>query len=544
MTVTAVPEAPGRVRGRGVAMGAAGLAVLLGALDTYVVVSVLEDIMRSTSIPINRIQLATPIITWYLLGYIAAMPLLGRLSDRFGRRLVLQASLALFIVGSVLTALAGTMEIAFRIPLTGLDVDVTALDQVLVGRVVQGVASGALLPVTLALAADLWSARRRAAVLGGVGAAQELGSVLGPVVGVGVVTLVHNHVSSVPSDDAWRVVFWINVPLALVAMLLLQITVPQREVTKQKVDVVGGLLLAVALGLSVTGLYNPEPDGEHILPPGGAWLLLGAAVAFVLFGAWERFARTRLIDTAGMRVRPFLAACAASVCAGAALMVTLVDVEIYARLVLQRDGVAAVLTLVRFLLALPVGAILGGFLATRFGDRIVSVVGLVVAAGGYLLIAQWPADVLSAQYWGFLPALDTSLAIAGFGLGVVIGPLSSAALRAVRLSQAGIASALLVVARMSGMLIGVAALTTFGFYRLNSIMDSMPRIAPMGEFMKTALAVARQTQEAYGRMFGEVFGVTAVICLVGAAFAVFVAGGQHESEQSPTADDEALVPSR
>lgn len=79
MTVTAAPTTPSRVRGRGVAMGAAGLAVLLGALDTYVVVSVLEDIMRSVEIPINRIQLATPIITWYLLGYIAAMPLLGRL---------------------------------------------------------------------------------------------------------------------------------------------------------------------------------------------------------------------------------------------------------------------------------------------------------------------------------------------------------------------------------------------------------------------------------------------------------------------------------
>ena len=544
MTVTAAPAAPGRVRGRGVAMGAAGLAVLLGALDTYVVVSVLEDIMRSVEIPINRIQLATPIITWYLLGYIAAMPLLGRLSDRFGRRLVLQASLALFIVGSVVTALAGTVEIAFHVPLTGLDLDVTALDQVLVGRVVQGVASGALLPVTLALAADLWSARRRAAVLGWVGAAQELGSVLGPVVGVGVVTLVHNHFSSVPRDDAWRVVFWINVPLALLAMVLLQLTVPKRAVSKQKVDVVGGLLLAVALGLSVIGLYNPEPDGEHILPPNGAWLLLGAAVAFVLFALWERFAQVKLIDTAGMRVTPFLAACAASVCAGAALMVTLVDIEIYARMVLQRDGVAAALTLVRFLLALPVGAILGGFLATRFGDRIVSVVGLVVAAGGYVLIANWPTDVLSAHYLGFLPALDTSLAIAGFGLGVVIGPLSSAALRAVPLSQAGIASALLVVARMSGMLIGVAALTTFGFYRLNSIMDSMPPIAPQGSFVETGLAVFRQTQEAYGRMFGEVFGVTAVICLVGAVIAVFVAGGRHESEQSPTEDDEALVPSR
>ncbi|WP_415847385.1 MFS transporter, partial [Tsukamurella strandjordii] len=125
---------PGPVRGRGVAIGAAGVAVLLGALDTYVVVSVLEDIMRSLEIPINRIQQATPIITCYLLGYIAAMPLLGRLSDKFGRRLVLQASLALFIVGSIITAMAETVPV------------------ILAGRIVQGVASGALLPVTLALA--------------------------------------------------------------------------------------------------------------------------------------------------------------------------------------------------------------------------------------------------------------------------------------------------------------------------------------------------------------------------------------------------------
>ncbi len=536
MTVPATHDTP--VRGRGVAIGAAGLAVLLGALDTYVVVSVLEDIMRSTEIPINRIQLATPIITWYLLGYIAAMPLLGRLSDRFGRRLVLQASLALFIVGSIVTALAGTVEVGlfgFR---------ATALDQVLAGRVIQGVASGALLPVTLALAADLWSARRRAAVLGWVGAAQELGSVLGPVVGVGVVTLVHDHVASVPRADAWRVVFWVNVPLALLAMLLLQITVPKRAVAPQKVDVVGGLLLAVALGLSVVGLYNPEPDGEHVLPPNGLWLLLGAAAAFVAFGLWERFARTKLIATAGMRVRPFLAASAASVCAGAALMVTLVDIEIYARLVLERDGLAAVLTLVRFLLALPVGAIVGGFIATRVGDRIVSVTGLVIAAGGYLLVAAWPTDVTAAHYLGFLPALDTSLVIAGLGLGLVIGPLSSAALHAVPLSQAGIASALLVVARMSGMLIGVAALTTFGFYRLNAIVASMPSITPQGDFRETVIAVARQTQEAYARMFGEVFAVTAVICLAGAAFALFVAGGREESAQSPAEAADALVPSR
>lgn len=517
---------PGPVRGRGVAIGAAGVAVLLGALDTYVVVSVLEDIMRSLEIPINRIQQATPIITCYLLGYIAAMPLLGRLSDKFGRRLVLQASLALFIVGSIITAMAETVPV------------------ILAGRIVQGVASGALLPVTLALAADLWAARRRAAVLGWVGAAQELGSVLGPVAGVGVVALMHDKFTSVPAADAWRVVFWVQVPLALFAMVLIQLSVPKRSALEpQRVDVVGGLLLAVALGLSVLGLYNPEPDGSSVLPPNGVWLLTGAAIAFVAFIVWEKYASTKLIDTAGMRVVPFLASCAASICAGAALMVTLVDVEIYARMVLEREGIDAVLTLVRFLIALPVGALIGGVLATRIGDRVVSVVGLLIAAGGYLLVENWPRDVLSAHYFGTLPVLDTSLAIAGLGLGLVIGPLSSAALRAVSLSQAGIASALLVVARMSGMLIGVAALTVFGLHRLTAIQSTMPTPSAQGGFAERIKAIAGQMQDAYAIMFGEVFGITAAICVVGAVFAAFVAGGSHESEEVPADDDEELVPS-
>lgn len=137
-------------RSRRIAIGAGSLAVLLGALDTYVVVTIMVDIMADIGIPVNKIQQVTPIITLYLLGYIAAMPLLGRLSDRVGRKLVLQLSLAAFAVGSVVTALAEDRPV------------------LMIGRVIQGVASGALLPVTLALAADLWSAKSRAGVLGGI----------------------------------------------------------------------------------------------------------------------------------------------------------------------------------------------------------------------------------------------------------------------------------------------------------------------------------------------------------------------------------------
>src|SRR6201999_4390510 len=229
--------------GRRIAISAGCLAVLLGALDTYVVVTIMRDIMRDVHIPINQLQRITWIVTMYLLGYIAAMPLLGRASDRFGRKLVLQVSLALFIVVSIVTALAGHWG-DFHL--------------LVAGRTIQGVASGALLPVTLALGADLWAQRNRACVLGGIGAAQELGSVLGPLYGIFIVFL----------TGRWQDVFWINVPLALAAMVMIHFSLPSRDRSgePEKIDIIGGLLLAITLGLAVIGLYNANPDGKHALP--------------------------------------------------------------------------------------------------------------------------------------------------------------------------------------------------------------------------------------------------------------------------------------
>ena len=316
--------------GRGVAISAGSLAVLLGALDTYVVVTIIRDIMGSVGIPVNQLQRITWIITMYLLGYIAAMPLLGRASDRFGRKFVLQSSLAMFIVGSVVTALSvklGTWNPEFGDYMVDPDPN-RAFHILIAGRTIQGIASGALLPVTLALGADLWAERNRAGVLGGIGAAQELGSVLGPLYGIFIVWLFHD----------WRDVFWINVPLTLIAMLMIQFSLPShdRSTKPEKIDLTGGLLLALTLGLAVIGLYNPAPDGKQVLPSYGLPLVIGAVVAAVVFVVWERFARTRLIEPTGVHFRPFLSALGSSVCAGAALMVTLVNVELFGQGVLGK----------------------------------------------------------------------------------------------------------------------------------------------------------------------------------------------------------------
>ncbi|UWP82261.1 MFS transporter [Dactylosporangium fulvum] len=476
---------------RRLAIGVGGAAVLLAALDAYVVVGVLTDILDALHIAVNRLERVTPVVTGFLLGYIAGMPLLGSLSDRFGRRPVIVACLLGFAAGSALTAASGD-----------------SIWLLASGRAVQGLAGGALLPVTLALAGDLWAEHRRATVLGAVGAAQELGSVLGPLYGVGIAAWL-----------GWRGIFWLNLPLVAIAIVLVWVALPGGSAGSRtaKTDLVGGTLLALVLGAAVVALYNPDPE-RSVLPPWGPWTLAGAAAGAVLFVLWELRARTKLLDLTDVRKGPFFATLGASFCAGAALMVTLVDVELVAQTLLGKSGVQATLVLTRFLVALPVGAVLGGWLVARLGERWVTVGGLVVAAAGYFMIA----DGLSSR------ALDVHLVIAGFGLGLVIAPLSGAVLRVTPGGQHGVASSAVVVARMMGMLIGVAGLTAWGLHRFHELTASLdfPLVfgKPADEQRRLMDAYAAALQDALRTEYREIFLITAVICLLGAAFGLLLGG--------------------
>jgi MFS family permease len=511
LTESSAPAAP--QRRRGVAIGVGGAAVLLAALDAYVVVTVLSNIGSDLGLVVNHLEEFTPIVTGYLLGYVAGMPLLGGISDVLGRRTVIQFCLGGFLVGSVITALAET------------------LPWIVAGRAIQGLAGGALLPVTMALAGDLWDQRRRPVILGTVGAAQELGSVLGPLYGAWLAA----------AFATWRGIFWVNVPLAALAIVAVQFALPGRRAESRangrRVDVVGGTLLAISLGLLVVGLYNPNPE-KSVLPSWGVPTIAAGGGVLLLFAIWETFARQRLVDLSGVAKAPFFATIGASLLAGAALMVTLVDIQIVAQGQLGLDSTGGALILTRFLIALPIGAVLGGVLAPRLGERWVAVAGFLIAGAGYWLIATWPIDPLSArhEFLGLnLPRLDTDLAVAGLGLGLVIAPLSSAVLRVIPAVQHGVASAAVVVARTMGMLIGLAALSAWGLHRFQVITADLKTPLPDPSMTDQEYASRMNIYEdkligALHQEFSEIFLITAVICVAGAVVVLALAGRRHAAK--------------
>ncbi|HEX2149603.1 MAG TPA: MFS transporter [Actinomycetota bacterium] len=483
---------------RRLAAGVSSVAVLLAALDAYVVVTVMADVMRDMGIPIEHPERATPIVTAYLLGYVAAMPLLGQLSDRVGRARVIQGCLLAFAIGSVISAAAPTLPI------------------LVAGRLVQGAAGGALLPVTFAVISDLWEPGSRPLPLGLVGASQELGSVLGPLYGAGLAALA-----------GWRSVFWINLPLTAVAMFAVHRGLPREKGhSGLKVDLGGGLLLAFSLGALIVALYNPDPSSS-VLPSWGVPVLAVALLGLAGFFVWERRSSSRLLDLTTIQTRPFVAALGCSFLSGVALMATLVDVPLLARTLLNEDSLGGALVLSRFLAALAIAAVIGGVLTRRAGERLVTAGGLLISAFAYLLISRWPIDILNAGYAVgpfTISRMTLDLVLAGFGLGLIIAPLASVALRSSDPAQHGVVSATVVVARMMGMLIGIAALGAAGVYRFQQLTKDLAPPLPFelsaDEFQRQLDAYEEAVRGALHTEYGELFLITSVVCLVGALAAI------------------------
>ena len=503
--------AAGSTAGPGLPLVAlATIAVLVTAADTYVVVLALPDILTGVGVGLDELQRATPIIGGFLLGYTATLPLLGRLADLRGRVPVLVGCLLLFALGSLLSATA------------------TELGPAVAGRGLQGIGAGGLVPATLAMVADRWAPARRAVPLGVVGAVQEGGAVLGPLAGAAVLAVADwraifwlNLVLGLGlaagalatarrrpdpvgaaaagvaaaavglllaepaalAEDVTIGLLWVPLagssvltsPLALIALLAGAATVwrslrrpegavlPLRGLPRlvTEVDVVGSVLVVVALGALVWAFAAADPATEVVAS--GEVLLPLAAAAGAAFVWHERRAPAPVLPLAALRPVGAWGALVVNVLVGVALVAALVDVPLFARATTTPgDQLGAALVLLRLLVAVPVGAVAGGWLCRVVAPRLVAGGGMALTAGALATMTTWDERSLDGA-----PSTVVLLA-AGLGFGLAIAPVNAVLLAVTRAEVHGSASALAVVARTVGMLVGLSLLTAIALRRFTA----------------------------------------------------------------------------
>ena len=482
-------------------LGLAGAGLFIAALDAYVVVTLLPAMMGDVGLTIEHFEQGTPIVTGFLAGYVVAMPLLGAYSDARGRIPVYLACLGGFALGSIVTATAGLWTFA-------------GMPWLVAGRFFQGVGGGGLVPLALALAADLYRDRSRTMALGSVAGLQEAGSVLGPVYGATIA-------AAAAGAGGWRAVFWLNVPLA--ALCGAGVFAAGRGEPSplggagSRVDWQSALLLGAGLGALVLALYPDDPEHRALnalfVPAGLLGLVLLAAYA------WRQVRRVEpLIPRELLRSPGFAGVAGANLLIGAALIVTLVDVPVLGRLVFNLDSLDSGRLLTQFLVGVPIGALLGGLVSARIGNRVTGAAGIVVSAVAFVQMATWSANELELHL-GPVRQADVALAICGVGFGLVIAPLTAGALALTRGVSHGLATSLVVLARTMGMLAGLSALTAFGLYRFHQILGTPvvndPDLRDRVKHLEELVAAA------FLQEYREIFVIAAGLCVLAAAVIAF-----------------------
>jgi MFS family permease len=240
----------------------------------------------------------------------------------------------------------------------------------------------------------------------------------------------------------------------------------------------------------------------------------------VLAGFGWRQARrlSPLIAPELLRSPPFLGSLGANLVAGAGLMIALVDVPVLARGVFDLDTLHSGLLLVRLLAGLPVGALLGGWLAGRVGRHWIAAGGLALAALAFGLMSSWGLSELQTAAW----RATAELFLCGLGFGLVIAPLSAAVLDLADPRHHGLASSLVVLSRTLGMVIGLASLTAFGLSRFQRVFVERrcDAISSSGGLRAQLDAFEACVRGALLQEYREVFWIVAGLCLAGALLAL------------------------
>jgi EmrB/QacA subfamily drug resistance transporter len=449
-------------------LGVMSAGVFLAGLELMVTAvalpTIILDFSANAQNPFAELRRASWIVNGYLLAYIVAMPLAGRMADVWGARRLFLGALGLFVAGSFV---AGAAQ---------------SIDQLIAGRVVQGVGGGILVPVGTAVASHLFEGHMRPRALGVIGALTFLGMAAGPFVGAAILGGFDIEggltALAVGAEDpiraffapSWRWVFYLNVPIGIAALLIAWAASAGWETPRRggRIDVVGAVIWTVALGgglVAVTLLGSPEGTGVDPLLVSVA---LGVAAVVATIATIVRGLRVAdpFLDPRLFQRLTFASAAAVSLLTGYAFATAIVGGAVFVDRVLYGGPQQQQAALGSLAAATAVGALVSGFAVRYLSLRLVTVVGLAASAGALLWMARWTPAVGLAE-------VALVLAVFGLGFGLTVTPRSTAAVETAGRASFGMASAIVTVARMIGMAIGVAVLTAYGSTTINHLYDEL-----------------------------------------------------------------------
>lgn len=393
------------------------MSVFIVGMDMYAVNVALPDMNRAFGVSVSQLQW---VISAYALSTAGLLMLSGSVADRIGRRRVFQTGLSFFALGSLVSSFAPTAEI------------------LIASRAVQGIGGSMLNPVALSIITNTFlEPRARARALGTWSAVIGMAMALGPPIGGVLVNLL-----------SWRAVFWINIPVAVTAIILTALFVPESSAVKhRRLDPPGQVLMILFLiGLNAGLIEGGSLGWDHpvVLSCFGV-----AAAAVPAFLWWENRTDEPLLAPSFFRSRPFSAAVVSAVVAFSATSGFLFVITLYLQQARGFEPLQAGLLIVPLALMVAICAPVSGRLVGAFGPApSLMIAGSVMAVAGLLL----SVIELDTPLWYLMIAF----AVYGTGFGIVNTPITNAAVSGLPKDQAGTAAAVTSTARQVGNSLGAA----------------------------------------------------------------------------------------
>ncbi|MEP7213591.1 MAG: MDR family MFS transporter [Acidobacteriota bacterium] len=401
------------------------IAITIGVM-TGMFIAALEATIVGTAMPtviasLGGLNHYSWVFSAYLVTSTVTVPVWGKLSDLYGRRLLYQIGIGVFLVG---TALSGFS---------------TSMTQLIIFRAIQGLGAGALVPLGMTIIGDTFSVAERAKMQAYFSGVWGLSSVVGPVVG-GFIT----------DQISWRWVFWVNLPVGVLAALIIGLALKEpKPTTKPTIDYAGAALLMIAVSVLMLALV--ENGSGSLFGAQNIALLITAAVLLGVFYWVETRAKDPVIPFDLFRNRTIAVGVTCGFLAGIAMFGAISFVPLFAQGVLGFSATQAGSLLTPLMLSWVSMSVIGGRLMLKVSPRIITFIGFAVLTLGFVLLSFFGTD--SPRYW-----LYFDLVIIGAGLGLTMLTLLIAVQQAVERSQLGIATSLNQFARAIGGAIGVAVL--------------------------------------------------------------------------------------